>query len=281
MPNPQERIAQVRKKFEAGMRNVLGTRRGGGADSGFVRAEVESVTIAERYCYEQEISRNPTHGRIADPTGHIELTVPYDGHDFFTRQACADVSAQDDQGFDDALIGHLALNNYSGTNLGEVLSLSGSYGAVPIRVPVAGAGGPDALDSDEQACVISYDYAPNPELPKVIPIEVRVELIDPDTVDLASLIEAVSTDDKKIEHIPNRITQQVSFRQCLWLSLSVSISLPTRPSKELKPVVKRVSLDWPTITSLQALHVTVDQHVSERITYNPVKRSIEWSDVPM
>jgi hypothetical protein len=283
MPNPQERIAQVRRKVEAGMRNVLGPRRGGGgASHGFARAAVESAHLTERYFYEQEISRNPAHDRTADPAGQIEITVPYDGHDFFTRQACADVSAQDGTGVDEVLIGHLALANHHRTDLGEVLRLSGSYGAVPIRVPVGGQRGPDALDSDEQACVITYDYAPNPDLPKVIPIDVRVELIDPDTVDLGRLIQAVGFDHRKVEDIPNRITQQVSFRQCLWLSLSVTISLPTHPRKsDLRPVVSRVSLDWPTITSLQALHVEVDDAVNEQITYNPVTRSIEWSNVPM
>ena len=41
-----------------------------------------------------------------------------------------------------------------------------------------------------------------------------------------------------------------------------------------------MAVDWPTITSLNALKLAVgDDDVS--ITYNPVTRSIEWSDIPM
>jgi len=282
MPTPQDRIAQVRRKVEAGVRTALGNR-GGDADAGisYSRAQIESVRLTEHYCYEQEISRNPAHSATAEPSGRIEVTVPYDGHEFFTRQACADVARNDGPDADEALIGHLALTGYGNTNLGDVLPLNSSYGSVPIRVPVGGKDGPDALDDDRNTCVITYDYTLDPDVPKVIPIDVRVELIDPDTVELGDLIDTVDADHRKIDDIPSKITQQVSFRPCLWLVVSVSITLPTQPKKDLSPTVERVALDWPTITSLQALQLEVDGRGNDQLRYNPATRCIEWFNVGM
>ena len=94
-------------------------------DAIYSRAQPKTAEVTERYYYEQKISRNPS-SRINTnrlPTGHIEVTIPYDGYRFFTRQACADVAKTIGSRIADAdiyaLIGHLLFTNYSKTDLSE------------------------------------------------------------------------------------------------------------------------------------------------------------------
>jgi len=104
----------------------------------YARAVLESAKIEERYFYEQEISRNP-HGKMSQrPKGKIELTLPYDGERYFTRQAYADITRlyNPSDGDAHALVGHLALTGYGQTNLGGLLDLGETYGSIPITVPV-------------------------------------------------------------------------------------------------------------------------------------------------
>jgi hypothetical protein len=275
MPIPRHRFAQVRQ--------ALGTRRDSGGDNQHVyaRARLASVELTESYSYEQEISRNPAHGMTKDPAGHIELTLPFDGHDHFTRQACADVERQAHSASAEAVVGHLALTNWSKTDLSEVLGLSGNYGTIPIKVPIGG--GNQDLRSDSRVCVIEHDYTPNRDSLEIVPIDVHVTLEDTDGIELAGLLaQETSVGDKLVDDVANRITQQVGFRPFLQLNIEVSIYLPKRAgASELRPVVTRVALRWPTITSLSVLKLDLPGQRDALFRYNPPDQRIEWFDVPM
>lgn len=290
MPAQGNRIKKVRQAVGSGVLQALGSRPTGEAeDHVHARARTEKVCLTERYTYDQEISRNSSRAIREAPSGSIEMTVPYDGHEFFTQQACADVAIgiqrTPPHGVSvDALIGYLLLANYGRTDLSEVLKLGHGYGSVPIRVPVAGPGSPggqEELSADRQACVITYDYAPDPAQLRVVPISVEVDLFDPDSVNLSSVDILDDDEPRLIDAVSKKITQQVSFRPFLMLCLTVRVNLPRRRDQgRLIPTVSQVALDWPTITSLRALHLQVHNR-EVPIRYNPITRSIEWSDIDM
>ncbi|MFJ1762959.1 hypothetical protein ACIOD2_21790 [Amycolatopsis sp. NPDC088138] len=264
----------------------LGKRRAGPApgEDVFARAYPETTRVTEHYHYEQEISRNSSTRRSEAPTGEIEIVVPFDGADHFTRQARDDVAAAVRLRSPDepttALIGHLLFAGHQQSDLGEQLGLDDTYGALPIRVPITGEGGPSGLDDlsgDRLACVISHDYAPKPGLLEVVPIDVEVGLLDPDTVgDVDELPRG-----RQGEMDFSKLSQQPNFESFLCLVLQVRLVLPWKEDREPpNPVIDRVALDWPSITSLRAL--TLHSEGKEvPITYNPVERSIEWRNVPL
>jgi hypothetical protein len=280
MPNPRDLF---RRKFRSVV-SVLATGRTGPAvgDRLFARAHPEHVTVTECHQYEQEISRNPSIGSVCPPTGRIEIVVPFDGADHFTRQACADVVPALEAGGRDArnaVIGHLVFIGHQHTDLGTVLGLDDSYGALPIEVPVTGAdapGGRQELRRDRQAGVIWHEYRPDPGLLEVVPVNVQIDLLDPDT--LGGTIMSQGAPD--LVHV----SQQPNFRPFLWLRVRVALIIPWQGDRpEPAPVIKRISLDWPTITSLNELKVEQQGTDGGKrpITYNPVARTIEWRDVPM
>jgi hypothetical protein len=265
-------------------RLAQGTRKDGGSDTEHVyaRAVVESVSVTEHYNYEQEISRNPAHRMTSVPTGRIELTTPYDGQDYFTRQAQADVLRQlPGSTATSAVIGHLVFADYHKTDLDEVLDLAGGYGSMPIAVPIHGLPD-DAFISDSYLCRIDHDYAPDRDMPKTIPVHVDVELFDPDGVGLYDMFTGGKPGEDLVGKVAKEITQQVGFRSYLFLKMQVVLHVPnSRKAAGLKPRVARVSLNWPTITSLSALKVVVVGEGEIPLEYNPTTRSIEWSDVDM
>ncbi|MEU5260489.1 hypothetical protein [Amycolatopsis sp. NPDC021455] len=264
----------------------LSGRRAGPAsgEDVFARAFPETVRLTERYHYEQEISRNSSTQRSDPPSGEIEIVVPFDGADHFTRQACDDVEAAVRGKHPDepvsALIGHVVFSGHQQTDLGDRLGLDDTYGSLPIRVPVTGEGSPGGLpelSGDRHACVISHEYAPKPSLLEVIPIKVQADLLDPDTVgDIGTI-----TPDGQGGVDFSKLGQQPNFESFLCLLLEVRLILPWKEKRdEPSPVIDRISLDWPSITSLQALTLKLPKGQAP-ITYNPVERSIEWRDIPM
>ena len=60
----------------------------------FARAKPASVKLSEYYFFEKTLSRNPFIGPSQSPEGKIEIIMPYDGDQYFTRQAYRDVEKQ-------------------------------------------------------------------------------------------------------------------------------------------------------------------------------------------
>ena len=255
----------------------------------FARAQPESIRLTETYYYEKIISRNPSTQLGQTPVGRIEITVPYDGYQYFTRQAYSDVKhqlgAQTPSGNVTALIGHLAFANHGRTNLKEVSNLSDRYGSAPLCVPILGEAitSMDRLYSDQQACLIAFDYTP--QWPDTIPLDIDLSLWDEDTLTLPS-VELTSEEGRRgLGDIVTQIAQQVNFRRNLLINSQIKISLPRDVvSEETKPQVVRMGLGWPTITSFRALHLGIGAIPSGKespVIFNPLTRSLEWANVAM
>ncbi len=255
----------------------------------FARANPESVEIEETFEFVQEISRNRSVGHGPDdPTGRITISLPYDGDECFTRDAVKDVEQHlqrrgSHDGDIEALIGHLVLANYQDTNLPDpaVLNLTGRFGVVPLRLPVRSPDLGDIQDlvSDRHEYRYEVKYAPAADRPKIIPIQLSVDLEDPDNADLPEIDP--ESDPDKLDYVAKKIMEYVGFRPMLRFRLKVHVTVPSRRgSAPQAPIVRRVSVELPTITSLapSSLQLKVDE-VPTEVQHNPENRSLEWFDV--
>lgn len=276
-------------------RATLGSRRGNADDRLYARATPEKVEITENYSVAQEIAQNPRTD-LGAPAGRIEMVIPYDGRDYFTRQAVGDVEraiiARGEAAPRTAIMGHLLIANHRRTDLYQSMRQHGEVGVIPLEAPVASADGPiGGLSSDRWASLLSYDYAPKP--PELYPIDLDVRLFDPDILDLELdwFLDAYNVNPSDLI---KKVTQEARFKSELLLAIQVHLTLPVKNGQLLEPIVKRVSLGWPTVTSIATTQLAIlgplDQesqpdtqgpsHESRPIRYNPVERRLEWENVP-
>jgi len=257
----------------------------------YVRAFLERAEITEEYSVAQEISQNPSTKQGSHPVGRIELAMPYDGHEFFTRAATDDVihqMAPYSQRDSNAVIGHLLLKDYSRTNLREQLPLNGRCSPVAIEVPLDGGehGGLGHLSSDRRSGATTVRYAA--AAPEVIPAQLEIELFDPDSLDLpptdlrALDLETDAAARRRVNNGIAKIAQHVGFRDELVLQIVVRLNLPAYADlAPPQPRVARVAIGWPTITSLGTIRIKVGDDNPTPVRYNPLRQCIEWDDVPM
>jgi hypothetical protein len=278
------------------VRATLGSRRRNADDRLYARATPEKVEIVETYSVTQEISSNP--GRDpGTPTGHIEMVIPYDGGDYFTRQAVGDVErAIAVRGPGEprtAIMGHLLITDHRRTDLYQNQSMRqhGEVGVIPLEVPVTSPNGETGrLTSDSRASVMNYDYAPQP--PELFPIGLDLRLFDPDIIDL-ELDRFLDAFDVNPADLIKRLTQEARFKNELLLLIRVDLTLPVKTGQLLEPMVKRVSIGWPTVTSIATTQLMIPappdpgsgqdtrrpDYRRRPIRYNPVERRLEWEDV--
>ena len=252
------------------VRARLGSWGGNADDRLYARATPEKVEIAETYSVTQEISKSPW-SEPGTPTGRIEMVIPYDGGDYFTRQAVRDVdravAARGQAEPRTAIMGHLLIADHRRTDLYQSMRQHGEVGVIPLEVPVTSADGTTGrLTSDRRASVMSYDLEWD-------------WLLDALDVDPADLIK--------------RLTQEARFKSELFLMIQVHLTLPVKKGQLLKPMVKRVSIGWPTVTSIATTQLAIlaphDLRLREDtrrpaykqrpIRYNPVERRLEWENV--
>lgn len=245
------------------------------------RARLQSLKIEEHYAYRQEISQNAASFPTGQPDGLIKLTLPYDGDTYFTRQAHRDVLRAQEQGADladGALVGYLVLTGYEHTNLEDLLDSGPSYGSVPIRVPLcleSGTFSADLLLADSRTCVLTHSYRPGTEQLEVHPVDIGLELDDPDTADFSRPGDRADSPDQRL-----RIMRQVSFQPDLMLRMTVRLDLPRELADGAVAQVSDAFINWPTHTSLRSLELRADGQ-KHPLRYNPERGGLEWSDIPM
>jgi hypothetical protein len=267
----------------------------------YARAVLKRAEITEEYSYAQVISANPRTTQDRRPVGRVEFVMPYDGFTYFTRAARDDVAYQASYGAQpgSAVIGHLLLNDHSRTDLQERLGLEDRYGSIPIEVPlprIEGAAGElDQLTADQRIGVSTYDFEPDP--PVVIPVQLDIELFDPDSLDLPLTdlrIFNLETDAarQRVNDGIAKVAQHVSFRDELILQIVVHLSVPAHAALDEPPQVTRLAIEWPAVPSLRTLHLQVgepryrdgrlaDAAQTPPVRYNPARGCIEWGNVPM
>ena len=291
------------------------TQPGGWQDSNgtkiFARALLRRAGITEDYFTEQVISENPSTGYGDDPpAGRIELELPFDGHRFFGREAQHDVArglTAHPESDGNAVIGHLLLRNYAKSGLQDSLGLSGQHASVPIKIPTGGeldGGRLDHLIADRHTCLTTYEFTP--QAPALIPAQLDVSLLDPDFYESGLPPLQLRSDDGRtagdvieqvlrtpagrsyVTAVRARIKLQPRFQDGLALRIVVKLTVPVGRNGpgELEPLVTRVAIGWPAITSLRTLQLRgPDDRGGPKpgaglrvlpVRYNPSEQCIEW-----
>lgn len=253
----------------------------------FARASPESLEAIETYSYEQNISRSSFLRSSAAPTGRIEIHVPFDGHRTFPRQARDDIEHQLGTKLSangrTARIGFLALAGFNRSDLKSVLNLSDRSGAVPLAIPLNGNDikSLDQFAGDHRACEIDFTYVP--ESPELIPINIDLSLWDEDSLSSLERELVIESSERGSEDLTVQVRTQENFLRNLLLQMTASLSLPKGfLPDDAKPVITRMSLRWPTITSLRGLHLFVGESKEEfPVHYDPVSQCLEWFQVPL
>ena len=255
----------------------------------YARAVPKTIRLTETYSYEQVISRNPSFKQKKDPSGKIEIAVPYDGHDYFKREAYQDVIQQINNDSPNqpvnAIIGYLVMNGYDRTDLDNLLLQAQPYGSIPLKIPVINEQiQHEQLCQERHLCILDHSYQPgNPELQ---PIKIHINVLDDDIflIDLPAPIVLNNLDDTEAENLGKRIDRHLYNRTDhplngnLILDITVRVVLPRNLHHNLSPKVKRLSLEWPTITSIESLSFSIGKdYKHENIRYNPINNSLEWT----
>lgn len=288
----------------------------------FARAVPEKVKVTEAYEVDQNISANPrlVPGK-QQPTGQIEITVPYDGKDHVTRRAARDIkratSGSHTVTDTEVVIGQVVLaDHYHLESLPADVRMRGEFGAMPIAIPLLS----DAeLTDGRRAAIITHEY--KPKYPEIVPAAIEILVLDPDSlseISLAGMLEDGRAKglraDPEEEALRNNadfqavltkaigeIRQKIGFRSMVLLQMAVRLSLPIGPDSAdpriptKDPEVRKVSIGWPTITSLHTTELEVhaailnDNGVLKEkaawrkfpVRYNPVGRRVEWEVLGM
>lgn len=276
----------------------------------FARARPALLRIEEQYDYQQVVSRNPSRGHRGQARGRLTIAMPYDGYEHFTREAAQDVERplrERPADSDDvtALIGYLVLVDHRETDLAEVLPLDGRSGAHGLHVPVRSAvlDCPAALVSDQHEYRVAVDYEPSAAVPELVPIELKVELWDPDHSDgpisaagLQELLTGGGNED--VDHAVDAIKQFVGFQPYLRLDLTVQVTLPARlngsgrkataPTRRRRPessqlIVRRLGVRLPATTSLapSSIELKIDGAETQHFLHDQATGLLECFDIEM
>jgi hypothetical protein len=271
--------AEIRRWLGMGVMHVFAPLRVMRPDDGvYTRARLKSAKIEERYSFKQVIAQNREREVGDQPTGKIELELPYDGDKYLTRQAHLDILRSRARHPASARVGYLTLTSYESTDLDSVLGLARCYGSTPIDLELghaAAKGTVDELVADRTVCRMSCTYKPRMRLQDLYPLDITLHLHDPDT---AGFTHQAEPEGSKTER--SRIMQHVSFRPELQLEVIVRLHVPRDLAKKANVKVSHVRVKWPTHTSLGLLAVRAGG-VQRALRYNPNLRSLEWFEVPM
>ncbi len=248
---------------------MLSSRRARSDGKLYARAIPEKVEIAETYSVTQDISANPSL-EAGSPEGHIEIAVPFDGRDYFTRQAAGDVecgtSAPPGNGPGRVVIGHLLLADHTKTDLRGMMRQHNSAGVIPLEVPLPGT--LEQLTDDRGTCVVGYDY--RPDAPEVYPIWLEVGLYDPDSVQLHAIDQLAQLGRVDLGLAINWLMRAARFTGGLEMSITVRLAIPVKQGSAVPlPTVKLVSVDWPVITSLHSVQLERGTTQRERDAAKP------------
>lgn len=255
----------------------------------FARANMKQSSIVETYRFRQALSVNPVlEAAEQDPTGRVEIVVPLDGYQYFTRDAIKDVQSQigerRNRGHAEtvfATVGHLVLVNLRDARRTHDEPIADAHGAIRLRMPIRSASlGDDDLVADRQEATFQFDYHPPTLTAYTFPIQLDVEILDPEDSGLLG----AGFDAEWGRDISDEVSRQPAFSSELRLMFRVRLAWPRRQGlRKPKMRIKAFSVSWPTVTSLEPrslrLHYGLKSPVE--IQYNPVARSLQWFDVPL
>lgn len=223
-------------------------------------------------------------------SGIIRVDLPYDGHRHVTRTTLADVEhwaarTPAPRGVDRAhsdvteeRIGHLVVSRHRDTDIADVTGCTGRTIAIPVNVPLRSSQLRDerALLADRFMFRREIVYAPLAGRPKVIPVQLHVEVTDPGSV----TVQEIRPDDAVAQS-----EEFMTFRTYLELRIVVQVDMHNRKNWEPpQPIVRRMSLSLPSGLTLALSSVEVSYEGDDRLRLvhqDLAKGGLEWFDVPL
>lgn len=267
----------------------------------FARVNPKELLVKEEYAYRQVVSENPSVQTMAQPKGQVSLVVPYDREEYFTQCAIDDVERQTQRsGFrglqrrekrkpvdiPEVQIGHLVFAHFGRTNLATMTDPNETFAILPLGLPLTPSRPLEEQCDDCSVYKAGLDYLP--EAPPVIPISVNIKILEeePEAGDDVLLRAIGNNSDSTVSEGLNReadkVLRNVTLSPRLHIRLQVVLNVPSELS--VTPVLELLALDWPTLTSLDGIHLHVLSGAPEGASpvpwhYNPLRRRLEWRDV--
>jgi hypothetical protein len=253
------------------------------------RARPKTVLIEETYRVRQEVSRNPDVTLEPGASGAIRVEMPYDGHRHVNRTTLADIDHWDkgaawrdpdavDGGVVEGRIGHLVVSGHKDTTLAEVAGRADRTIAIPLNVPFRTAQMKDerALLADRFIFRHEITYTLAADCPKVIPVQLHIEVIDPGSVTVQEIQPDIAVAQSE---------EYMTFRTYLELRIEVQVDMHNRKNwNPPNPIVRRMSLSFPSGLTLALSSVEVTDEDDQRkwlVQQNPEEGGLEWFDVPL
>jgi hypothetical protein len=257
----------------------------------FARITPKSIKVTETYEYSAELAKHEevrySREPAKQPTGKLEVIVPYDGERYFTeeqRQLIEWQAPQIWQGSNaDICIGYLGFSDYGATNLEAGLGLRVEHDTIALNMPIRHdqLPPPEELLTDRHLCKFTHNYQPRAPAPAILAIEVELfdettldglqpdlwdrfradNLRTPDlTVDIPpACVEALRTFDGFDPHL------HFNFR--LILTLAGPLGKVNDPAP---PVLEQITLQWPVMLSTRRLALTLPEAQGEAQTIQAV-----------
>ncbi len=162
---------------------------------------------------------------------------------------------------------------------------TGHLKTIPVRVDI------DLLDPDS----VGWSVADRPAPAQTAAVPTEEAQPEEEAAEDAQPEEETGEDEdtgtEVVESDQEKFMQQVDFRPDLTVRMTVHVNVQGKAPdqdthvqvREAKPAtakVAKVTLGWPTVTSLRDLTLTVDG-APHWVRYNPTDACLEWSDVPM
>jgi hypothetical protein len=166
---------------------------------------------------------------------------------------------------------------------------------LPLLIPVSNntLTNIEKLSEDKYTCILTQKY--QPETPHILRICHEVKILDDnDFLSISSLKEDEklwqdlnNNDNDKYKDFASKITKIIPrklksgteeyhfpVKRKLFIQIKVRLSLPVELELSELPILKRVSIEWPTLTSFQNFGLKIGDKPAN-IIYNPLSRRLE------
>lgn len=256
----------------------------------FARARPQVIRLTETYSYKITAGGMTQVEPVGAPTGQIDVIMPYDGRDYFTRQALADVKAHlkkaGGQTQVQARIGYLGLTNYGRTDLDNRCQLGMMHNVVPLDVPIRGRGLWQEAELSQESRIYWGSWGYTPEGLEWTPL--RLETFVYDEVALKEEEEnlvrqygagAVAG----YQQVANRVVEQTHFEKRLLLEFRLSLLLPARMGigrEASRPRLEQMALRWPIPVSARQMRLMVNGQEWPWVL-DAERNQIEWGSIRM
>ena len=239
------------------------------------------INVVEKYTYQARVSGVHQIQMEQEPSGLIEVTIPYNKHKHFDQPALANQEQWSATALAlkllAARIGHLHIDLHGHSNINATLDPNADEDLLPIRIDIDSRQLEAANIHKTSHFDLCLKHAYQPDEPDVIPIKIITHVKDEDY----------------IEPYQSRLNQPVreelmkeidSLKRSLTIIFRVEIVLPQHLGSrdETDPLqIAQMTLSWPIATPPHLASLRVGNTPYTSLIYNPEGGHIEWVNIPL